>query len=378
MEQGVAKDQSNHPGAGQDGTRQQPQQRVWLAVRRAIYDARAYFRNQDTPLPSPTPIVLAVSGGPDSLCLADAILSQREPLGLAPCIAHLDHGLRGEAGQADAEFTRAFAEAHGAPCVVARADVAGRAAAERVSIEVAARRARYEFLARVADSIHAPLIAVAHQADDQAETVLLRLIRGAGIAGLRGMRLLSPHPSAPHLWIVRPLLRITRGNVLAYCTARDLHPRLDQTNETLDHARNRVRHELLPILEQYNPAIRAVLARLAELAAGDLEIIEHAVEQTFNAIAHHELPAQDQQRSITLDRTRWQALPSGLQRAVLRRAVRACCGHLTDLKSSAIEEARDVLNSSVSSGMLFLRADTRLDIASSTFTITVESSLHQT
>lgn len=349
-------------------------QRIWLRVQRAFEHARAGSTGRDLFLRHPAPVMLAVSGGPDSLCLADATLAQAGALGLAPVIAHLDHGLRGEASRADAEFTRAFAAAHDAPFIGERADVAGLASATRVSVEVAARRARYEFLARAAQSAGASLIALAHHADDQAETVLSRLIRGAGITGLRGMQLLSPHPFAPGLYLIRPLLQVTRAEVLAYCAARQLQPRFDETNDTLDYTRNRIRHELLPLLEQYNPGIRAVLARLADTAAADAEIIEHATEQALAQVLRNDIDPPGSHR-LTLDRRGWQALPAGLQRATLRRAVQMLRGDLTDLKLAAIEEARDVLNSDARAGVIALRPDARIEVSPTCFTCVIDSIL---
>ena len=346
-------------------------QRVWLRIERAFQSARAYPSTRELFQISPTPVVLAVSGGPDSMCLADATIAQAGELGLTPTIAHLDHDLRGDAGHADADFVRAFAVSRCVSSVIERADVAGRAAAERTSMEVAARRARYDFLARAARSAGASLIALAHQADDQAETVLLRLIRGTGIAGLRGMQSLSAHPSATDLWLIRPLLQVTRTEVMRYCEARQIQPRNDASNDTLEYTRNRVRHELLPLLEQFNPGIRAVLARLADTAATDVEIVEHATREAFATLLQGG-PALDGTRpGLTLDRLMWQALPAGLQRATLRQAVSALCGDLTDLKAGAIEEARDVLNSSAPAGEIALRADIRINVAPDTFAVRV-------
>ena len=350
-------------------------QRVWLRVQRAFDAARTCRERMDLFRHHPAPIVLAVSGGPDSLCLADAILTQADALGLAPAIAHLDHGLRGEASRADAEFTRAFASARGAPFFGEQADVAGLATATRASIEVAARRARYDFLTRAARAFDASLIGLAHHADDQAETVLLRLIRGAGITGLRAMQPLSPHPSAPGLYLIRPLLQVTRAEVLAYCQARQLEPRLDETNASADHLRNRVRHELLPLLEQYNPGIRAVLARLAEIAAGDAEIVARAAEQALAQLSQPQTQAT--RNRLTLDRAAWRALPAGLQRATLRRAIQVVRGDLTDLKLAAIDEARDVLNSDARAGVIALRPDARIEVSPTQFTCVIDCAPQQ-
>jgi tRNA(Ile)-lysidine synthase len=308
-------------------------------------------------------LILAVSGGADSLCLADAAFAVAPRLCLKPVIAHFDHGLRGAASRADAEFVCDFAQAHEVACVVEQADVRALAAERKVSTEVAARDARYGFLARTGEQHHATLVALAHHADDQAETVLFRLLRGTGLTGLRGMQMHSPLHGAPHLTAVRPLLRVTRADIEQYCRERHLQPRHDATNDELHHARNRIRHELLPALEQYNPNIRAVLARLADTVASDLEVIEAATRDAFERIAHAQGDA------IEVDRPAWRALPAGLQRDVLREAVRRLKGDLTNLGYTAIEEARDVLNSDAGVGEIALMHDVRIGVTWRTFTL---------
>lgn len=308
-------------------------------------------------------VVLAVSGGSDSLCLADAVLAVAPRCNLQPLIGHLDHGLRGDASREDAEFVRAFAAAHGVPCVVERVDVPAVARERRLSVEVAAREMRYQFLARSAEQASARQVVLAHHADDQAETVLLRLIRGTGLAGMRGMQVHSPLPGAPHLIAVRPLLRVSRADIERYCRDQKLQPRHDATNDELHHARNRIRHELLPLLEQYNPNIRSVLARLADTVSSDLEIIEQATRESFARITCAS------ERGIAIDRLAWRALVPGLQRATLREAVRRLKGDVTNLKYAAVEEARDVLNSDAGTGEIALMQDVRIEVTWQAFVI---------
>ena len=308
-------------------------------------------------------MLLAVSGGPDSLCLADAVLAIAPRLNIKPIIAHLDHGLRGDAAREDAEFVCAFADARRVQVVVGYADVSAHAQTHNASIEVAARDVRYAFLARTTETHNAQLVALAHHADDQAETVMLRLLRGTGLHGLRGMQMRSPLPGAQHLTAVRPLLHVTRADIERYCAECNLQPRHDATNDDLRHARNRVRHELLPLLEQYNPNIRSVLARLADTVTSDLEIIEHATRETFERIARMA------DEGVVVDRAAWRELPAGLQRAVLREAVRRLRGDTTNLGYAAVEEARDVLNSDAGVGEIALMTDMRIVVAWRSFTV---------
>jgi tRNA(Ile)-lysidine synthetase-like protein len=330
---------------------------------------RQFFEALHIGQQSSTPLLLAVSGGPDSLCMADAIIAMQDELHVAPVIAHLDHQLRGEAARADAEFVRAFAFGKHVPCIVEQIDVGEWSRTQRVSIEVAARTARYRFLASVAHSIGTRYITIAHNADDQAETILLRLLRGTGIYGLQGMRPVHPLQASPEnaepLTLLRPLLGIHRPVIDCYCRQRDLSPRHDVTNEELHHTRNRIRHELLPLLEQYNPGIRKVLVRLADTAATDSETIDYATQHVFQGL----LVPMPGDQPLTLNRTAWCALPVGLQRATLREAVRRVQHHLMDLKFAGVEEARDVLNSSARTAEISILDDVCIVVRAHEFAV---------
>jgi tRNA(Ile)-lysidine synthase len=298
--------------------------------------------------------VIGVSGGPDSMCLADAAIT----LGRTAVLAHLHHGLRGDEADADAAYVRDFATGRGVPVTVAHENVSALAANSGDSIEVAARRARYAFLAAVACTNGLTHVVVGHHADDQAETVLLRLIRGTGPTGLRGMLQAGPVPGAAGLTLLRPLLRLTRAEIDAYCVDARLQPRIDSSNLANDHTRNRVRHELLPVLERFNPGIRAVLARLADTTAADVDAVAYATAQAMHALVSDDL---------TVDRVGWRALPVALQRGVLRACVQRLRGDLTDLPYAAIEEARDVLNSDAVVGEIALMRDVRVAVRVRTF-----------
>jgi tRNA(Ile)-lysidine synthase len=184
-------------------------------------------------------------------------------------VAHLNHQLRGEESDGDAVFVRALHErlllTH--PFLELRCDalkVAESAQAEHGNLEAVARRLRYNWLARVAQEAGLRWVATGHSADDQAETVLHRLLRGAGLQGLRGIA--ACRALAPNVTLIRPLLGVTRVEVLAYLEAKGQGYREDSSNRNLALTRNRLRHELLPHLARYNPAIARVLCRLAEQA----------------------------------------------------------------------------------------------------------------
>jgi len=211
-------------------------------------------------------VVVAVSGGADSLCLLYVLHALAPALDLRLHVAHLDHALRpGSAG--DAAFVAQQARALDLPYTIERRDVAALARRERLSLETAARAARYDFLRAVAAAAGAGVIATGHTRDDQAETVLMRLARGSGLHGLAGM----PPRRAD---LARPLLAAGHAEALSYCLSHGLTPRDDESNRSPLHRRNRVRHEALPLLDALYPAASANIARAARLLAGDRALVE--------------------------------------------------------------------------------------------------------
>lgn len=293
-------------------------------------------------------VVVGVSGGPDSLCLLHLLHRLAPAWSLRLHAAHLNHGLRGAEADADADFVAAVAAEWGVPCTVERADVAALAAASGASLEEAARHARYAFLARVAGHVGADAIAVGHTADDQAETVLMHFLRGSGLAGLRGMLPVTPltdyrllaqdAPETAALRLIRPLLDVPRSDVLAYCRAHGLQPRFDRSNEDTTFFRNRLRHELLPLLETYNPQVRRVLRHTATVLADDYALLHSLAEAAWAEVLREETP-----EGLVVDLARWRSLPTSLQRAVLRQAIGRRRRSLRNINFVHIERALEVL-----------------------------------
>ncbi len=231
--------------------------------------------------------------------------------------AYLDHQLRGAAGESDAAYVARLAAAWGLPATIGSIDVAALARVEQRSLEDAARAARYRFLRQVAQG---RLIAVAHQADDQVETLLLHELRGGGLAGMVGM---TPRQQD----IIRPLLALTRAETVAYCRQWDLAPLEDASNSDPRFLRNRVRHELLPLLESLNPGIRATLLRSSEVARVDLDWIEEQVAALWPELVRSTGP-----ETMMLDVALLSKLPLSLQRHLLRRVTAALCGGQSPLE----------------------------------------------
>lgn len=213
-------------------------------------------------------VVVAVSGGADSLALLHALRTAATRLRIDVAAAHFNHRLRGVAADEDEEFVRDACRRLGVPLTVERATEVIRGA----GLEAAARRARYAFLRSAAADFGAVRIATAHTLDDQAETVLMRLMRGSGADGLRAIRFRR----GP---IVRPLLECTRAAVLDYLAAADIEFRVDASNEDRRFLRNRVRHDILPVLDAINPRVRGALARGAAVLQAEADLLDRLVRR---------------------------------------------------------------------------------------------------
>jgi tRNA(Ile)-lysidine synthase len=262
-------------------------------------------------LPPGARVLVALSGGPDSVALLHVLqtLERRGHLVVAAA-AHFNHQLRGSEADIDELFCRDLAASLGLPIVTGRGDVRALAAQSGRSVEDAARTARYAFLSGAASSLDAAAIAVGHSLDDQAETFLLRLIRGAGPAGLAGVR-----PRAGN--VIRPLLEISRIELRAYAREHGLCSREDSSNADLAIPRNRVRLELLPHLQQFSPAIAGTLAREAALARTDDEFLEAAAIDQVRSVVLEE------DNGVTLDAPALAALHPAIASRVARTALQA-------------------------------------------------------
>ncbi|HOO20886.1 MAG TPA: tRNA lysidine(34) synthetase TilS [Kiritimatiellia bacterium] len=248
-------------------------------------------------------MLVAASGGADSTALA---LALRE-LGCSIVLAHVHHGIRGAAAGADARFVRRLARKLGVPFVLGRFDVPAEARARGESLEMAARRVRRAFLIETARREGIRRIAVGHTADDQAETVLMRIVRGTSVTGLAGIPHVTRHGGAV---FIRPLRDATRRQVLDYLDSRRQAFREDETNAEDFARRNRVRHEILPLLEKrLNPAVRQALLRLADIAAAEDEVMASLARKTKPG-AKAPLAIR---RRLALDEMRRAGIPPGKQ-----------------------------------------------------------------
>lgn len=264
-------------------------------------------------------IVVAISGGPDSVTLADLLsaLSKEAHRDWKLHLAHMNHQLRGDDSEQDEVFVRELAKTRGWDLTVERVRFQLPTGA---SLEEAARNARYSFFEEVARTAGSRIISTAHHADDNVETILQRILRGTGLRGLAGIPATRPLRISSPIRVIRPLLNMRRGDLVAYLDAQGLNYRKDATNEQTEQTRNRIRNELLPTLEAtYNPAVGEAIIRLAHQTSWVLELLQAVTDEAYRDLRIEEPEAAD---SIVLDSERLKTKPFIVQTEVVRKVIR--------------------------------------------------------
>jgi tRNA(Ile)-lysidine synthase len=278
-------------------------------------------------------------------------------------VAHLNHQLRPESSR-EAERVRFYAESLGWPCAVGKEDTRAFSNQQALSIEEAARELRYRFLFSTAEKYGAKAVLVAHHADDQVETVLMHLLRGSGLSGLGGMPswgLTHWHEQIP---LVRPLLDVPRDEIEDYCRENELETIEDSSNKDTTYYRNRLRHELIPYLEGYNPQIRTLIKQMAETLRED-----NAVLSTLTEGVMVDCQVEAGHQFIALDQQKFHQHPLGLQRNLIRHAIGILRPGLRDIGFQAVERALHHIEKPPKSGQVDLIAGLRLQIEDDRFII---------
>lgn len=273
------------------------------------------FISQHTMIEKGETVLVAVSGGADSLALLYGLHALRAQLACHLHVAHLNHNLRPDA-DADAEFVRQHAARLAVPCSLEKVELP-------VPSESAGRKARYQFYEEIAACIGATKIALGHHQDDTAETVLMHLLRGSGTTGLKGILPVRENR------FIRPLVGFTRQEIEAFLASMKLVPRHDATNTDTRYLRNRIRHALLPLLERdYNPNIKVGLSRTAEVLGAESEYLDVAAREAFEKCQTRQ--HGEDEDSIILDRTQFRQYHVAVQRRMLRHCIAEIHGQITD------------------------------------------------
>jgi tRNA(Ile)-lysidine synthase len=319
-------------------------------------------------------IVLGVSGGSDSSALLYSLHRLQEAHQLRLHVAHLNHNFRGDEADEDARFSEDLANELNLPCTVVKQDPTQYRKDRSISsFEQLAREMRYVFMSRVADELGAAAVAVGHTADDQAETVLQHVLRGSGLHGLQGMKESAPWPwpmGYPNLRIFRPLLGVTKADTIAYCRELGRDFRDDSGNYLPRFTRNRVRHQLMPLLaDEFNPRVREALGRLARTAASDLDFIEGEVSRLWPELA----TVTDD--GVSFDIGRLMAIHPALQRMVLRRGYSQLTGDTRRLRESHLNAMAALISDGSTVGTVELPQGARLHRAYDRFLLSRETEL---
>ncbi len=278
-------------------------------------------------------VLVGVSGGPDSVALLHLLLDLVPDMQLRMGMVHLNHGLRGADSDSDADFVRSLADRLDLPFFSRKADVKGFQKANKLSLEEASRRVRYAFFTEIADANRYGKIALGHHVDDNAELVLLNLLRGSGPQGLSGI------PPVREGRFIRPLIDLTREQIERFLDDRSIPYIVDASNQDLRHRRNRIRHQLLPLLRQnYNPEISQTLSRLASIMREENRWID---EMTASALLSCMI--EDEADRLVLSTHNLRKLETPLARRVLRKGLLGAKGSLRRIRFSHIESILDLL-----------------------------------
>ncbi|MFS0725050.1 tRNA lysidine(34) synthetase TilS [Paenibacillus sp. 1P07SE] len=303
-------------------------------------------------------ILVAVSGGVDSTALLHILHRLAEQEGFLLTAAHVHHGLR-QASDLEAAAVRQFCGSLGIPCEYGQLDVRAHKRQTSRNTQLAARELRYRFLHETAARIGAVRIALGHHADDQAETVLMRVLRGTGPAGLAGMRMRRTEHEVD---LIRPLLEVPKSELANYCVRQGLSWVEDESNQTRDYVRNALRLDVMPVLADYNPELREALCRLAEVAAQEDDLLGSQTEQHFERLVRSE------KEGLSMDRAGLLSLHVALQRRLIKLILyylsperdSATYERVEAMRTAALDDTQTTWRTDAGEGIVFLREYDRL------------------
>ncbi len=304
-------------------------------------------------------LLVGISGGPDSIVLLDLL----DKINYFVVVAHLDHQLRDDSGK-DLEYVRNLAYSRGFEFLSDTCDTKRYAKKNRLSIEEAARELRYQFLFKSAEEINACAVVVGHNADDQVETVVMHLLRGSGLDGLSGMSYLSYTQWSENIPLLRPMLGVEREEILKYCDTHDLKPLYDLSNLDITYFRNRIRHELIPTLETFNPKIKNILWKMSQTISEDKKVLEESAGKQIKSLIREKGKSH-----VALNLHGFEDLDLGMKRRVLRNIISWFRPGLRDIGYERIERLIESISNPPASGQTDLFSGLRLRIEKEKFII---------
>ena len=266
-------------------------------------------------------VLVGVSGGADSIFLLYALFRLKDKLGIEPIVANLDHGMRGRASEVDSKFVRKQTKAIGLKFIHKKLKICKKTFSGKLSGEEALRAARYSFFRKAAARVNARILATGHTLDDQAETVMMRIIKGTTIKGLVGI---LPKRKDNGLTIIRPLIELEKRDIIVFLDKNRIGYRTDLTNFQEDYFRNKTRRKILPYLSRYNPRIKRSLFLMAESLMDDHEFIEAAKKEKRNLITKKKKDISIKLKNLVMQ-------PRTIQREILRDALSESGGSIKNL-----------------------------------------------
>lgn len=269
--------------------------------------------------------MVSVSGGMDSLSLLHLLYDLREDLRVTLHVFHLNHMIRGEEAEEDMRFVKDFAQKLNLPCTALSFDVSAYVAENRLSLEEGAREVRYMLLEKVADEIKADKIVLGHHRDDNVETFLMRILRGAGAEGLRGILPVRGK-------CIRPLIEVGKEEIENYCQINNLEFRVDTSNLSLFYERNKIRHKLIPVLEEYNPKFKEIISNTIEILDEENAYLSCLAEECLAKLA------EQSKDLIKISSLKLLSLPLAIQRRLARKIIELIKGDLRGIEFKHIEK----------------------------------------
>ncbi len=295
-------------------------------------------------------VIVAVSGGPDSVALVHLLSRLKKKWRLYLHLAHLNHMIRKDEADADSVFVENLAKRLGLPVTCEGKRVGDFAKKAKLSLEEAARKLRYDFLLKVAKEEAASKIALGHNRDDQAETVLMRFLRGSGISGLRGI---PAKRELDNCLIIRPLIEVGRREILHFLSAKNIPFRTDSSNLKNLYFRNRIRNELLPSLEKsFNPNIRELLVNFAENVSCDFDFLEKAGLNSFKSLRTNSTDTK-----VVIKFKKFFTLHKALQKLVARAAIKELKGNVRSIDYRHWKELEDLVGQRPQNSIVDLPGD---------------------
>lgn len=289
-------------------------------------------------------VLVGISGGPDSVTLLHVLKRIEKDMGIEVYAAHVHHGIRGTVADRDAEFVARLCQQWDVPLFVKRADVPRLADEGGMTLEEAGRIARYRFFDEVLHDIGGHKVALGHNRDDQAETILHHILRGTGMQGLQGIRPVRQNK------FIRPLIEVSRAEIEEYCHQNGLEFRIDATNRDVAYTRNRIRHELIPYIKQhFNSSIVDALVRMGTIVRDEEDFLQVYCREEYNRLVE----ASDQDR-LSIDLKGFLMRPIAVRRRVLRMVLLTIGGTLDEIGANHVEDVLDMVTNSSTGSVLTL------------------------